>query len=88
MLVALGAGTDVDGADPGELDARALDEVVAAFPRLRFKAQFTALLVAHCERKPTSQHGTWLEGLCRAHAPHPDPDDAVERHIAAAAFAE
>ncbi len=88
MLVALGAGTDVYGSDPGELDPRALDEVVAAFPRLKFKQQFSALLVAHCERKPASQRATWLEGLCRAHARHPAPDDAVEQHIAAAGFAE
>jgi hypothetical protein len=88
MLVALGASADVYGPDPGELDARAVAEVVAAFPRLKFKQQFTALLVAHCERKPDSQRATWLEGLCRAHAAHPPPDDAVERHVAAAAFAE
>jgi hypothetical protein len=88
MLVALGAGTDVDGPDPGELDPRELGEVVAAFPRLKFKTQFTALLVAHCERKPASQRATWLEGLCRAHAPHPTPDNAVEQEIASAAFAE
>ena len=88
MLVALGAGTDVYGPDPGDLEPGALEEVVAAFPRLKFKAQFTALLVAHCQRKPDSQHATWLEGLCRAHAPHPAPDNAVEQHIAAAGFAE
>jgi hypothetical protein len=88
MLVALGAGTDVYGPDPGDLDQRELDEVVAAFPRLKFKAQFTALLVAHCERKPDSQRATWLEGLCRAHAPHPSPDNAVEQEIASAAFPE
>jgi hypothetical protein len=88
MLVALGAGTDVDGPAPGELDPRAIDEVIAAFPRLRFKAQFTALLVAHCQRKPDSQRATWLEGLCRAHAPHPAPDNAVEQEIAAAGFSE
>jgi len=88
MLVALGAGTDVDGPAAGELDRREIDEVIAAFPRLRFKAQFTALLVAHCQRKPDSQRATWLEGLCRAHAPHPAPDNAVEQEIAAAGFSE
>ncbi|HXY76649.1 MAG TPA: hypothetical protein VEH54_07045 [Steroidobacteraceae bacterium] len=87
-LVALGAGIDVYGPDPGELEPRALEEVLAAFPRLDFKRQFTALLSAHCERKPNSQRATWLEGLCRAHAaPAPD-DDAVAKHIAAAAFEE
>jgi hypothetical protein len=42
--------------------------------------------VAHCERKPASQRATWLEGLCRAHAPA--SDDAVAQHIAAAGFPE
>jgi hypothetical protein len=88
MLVALGAGTDVDGPAPGDLDPREIDAVIAAFPRLKFKAQFTALLVAHCERKPASQHGTWLESLCREHVPHATPDNAVEQEIASAAFAE
>lgn len=88
MLVALGAGIDVYGPGPGELEERQLAEVLAAFPRLGFKQRFTALLVAHCERKPDSQRATWLEGLCRAHGAHPLADDAVERHIAAAAFAE
>jgi hypothetical protein len=88
MLVALGAGTDVYGPDPRHLESRRVEEVVAAFPRLEFKRRFTALLVAHCERKPDSQRATWLEGLCRAHAAHPVPDNAVERHILAAGFGE
>ena len=88
MLVALGAVTDVYGPDPRHLESREVVEVVAAFPRLQFKQRFTALLVAHCERKPASQRATWLEGLCRAHAAHPAPDNAVEQHILAAAFAE
>jgi hypothetical protein len=88
LLVALGAGADVYGPDPGDLEPRELAEVLAAFPRLKFKEQFTALLVRHCERKPDSQRATWLEGLCRAHAAHPAPDDAVARHIAAARFSE
>jgi len=88
MLVAMGAGTDVYGPDPGELEARQLEEVLAAFPRLDFKRKFTALLIAHCERKPDSQRATWLEGLCRAHAGHLADDHAVEKHIAAAAFPE
>jgi len=88
MLVAMGAGTDVYGPDPGDLEDRQITEVLAAFPRLGFKRRFTALLIGHCERKPDSQRATWLEGLCRAHVAHPPVDDAVERHIAAASFAE
>jgi hypothetical protein len=88
MLVALGAAADVIGPDPADLDPREVDAVLGAFPRLQFKQRFTGLLVAHCQRKPDSQRGTWLEGVCRAHAARPAPDDAVERAIAAAGFAE
>lgn len=67
VLVNAGAGADVVGA--GELDARAVTEVIGAFPRLEFKTRFTALLVDHCRRKPTSEIG-WLDGLCRGTAPN------------------
>jgi hypothetical protein len=87
MLVSLGAGADVDGPDPGELEDRQIAEVLAAFPRLQFKQRFTSLLIAHCERKPESQRATWLEGLCRSHAPGVHAD-SVEQRIAAANFPE
>lgn len=87
MLVALGAGADVYGLDPGELENGQVNEVLAAFPRRRFKQRFTALLIAHCRRKPDSQRATWLEGVCRAHAPDTQ-QPTVEQHIAAAAFPE
>jgi hypothetical protein len=41
-----------------------------------------------CGDSGDSQRATWLEGLCRAHAPHPAPDNAVEHEIAAAGFSE
>jgi hypothetical protein len=88
MLVALGAAIDVDGPASGDLQAGQLEEIVAAFPRLRFKQRFTQLLVEHCERKPDSQRATWLEGVCRAHGAHLVPDNAVEQQIAAAGFTE
>ena len=87
MLVSLGAGTDVDGADPEELESRQVAEVLAAYPRLQFKQRFTSLLIAHCERKPNSQHATWLEGVCRLHATGVEAD-SVEQRIAAANFPE
>jgi HD domain len=87
MLVALGAGADVYGPDPGDFDSRQMAEVLAVFPRRQFKQRFTALLIAHCERKPNSQHGTWLEGVCRRHSAAVE-EDAVEQKIAAAQFAE
>jgi len=87
MLVALGAGADVDGLDPGEIDARRVSEILQAFPRLQFKRQFTALLTDHCRRKPTSQRATWLEGLCREQAPQAW-GDSVQQAIDAAPFPE
>ena len=86
MLVSAGAGADVDG--PGEdYDAKQVAEVVAAFPRLQFKKKFTQLAIDHCKRKPLSQRGTWLEGLCREQAPGAF-STTTEQEIAAAPFAE
>lgn len=87
MLVALGAGSDVDGPDTTVIDSARTSEIVAAFPRLQFKKQFTALAIEHCRRKPLSQRGTWLEGLCREQAPSAWTE-TVEREIATAPFAE
>ena len=87
MLVAIGAGSDVDGPDADAIDARQTAEIVAAFPRLQFKKRFTALAVDHCKRKPLSQRGTWLEGLCREQVPS-TWTDTVEREIADAPFSE
>jgi hypothetical protein len=87
MLVALGAGCDVDGPDPQSIDAARTAEICAAFPRLQFKQRFTALAIDHCKRKPLSQRSTWLEGLCREQAPAAWTD-SVEHEIASAPFAE
>lgn len=87
MLVAMGAGCDVDGPDENAIEARQIKEIVAAFPRLQFKQRFTALAVDHCKRKPLSQRGTWLEGLCREQVPSAWTD-TVEREIADAPFSE
>jgi hypothetical protein len=87
MLVALGAGADVDGLDPGAIDDKRVAETLEAFPRLQFKRQFTALLTDHCRRKPTSQRATWLEGLCREQAPQAW-GETVEQGIEAAQFPE
>ena len=87
ILVATGAGSDVDGPDAGAIDARQTEEIIAAFPRLQFKKRFTALAIDHCRRKPLSQRGTWLEGLCREQAPSAWTE-TVEHEIAAAPFSE
>jgi hypothetical protein len=88
MLVAFGAGGDVDGPSLStDAERRQLAEVVAAFPRLKFKNRFTMLLIDHCRRKPTSQRGTWLEGLCREQVPGAW-SDTVEKEIMAAPYIE
>jgi hypothetical protein len=87
QIVAIGAAGDVDGLDDGVVDDRQLAEILAAFPRLQFKKRFTALLIDHCKRKPTSQRGTWLEGLCREQAPAAW-SGSVEQDVAKANFAE
>lgn len=87
MLVAMGAGSDVLGPDSDMVDAKRTAEIVTAFPRLQFKRRFTALAVDHCKRKPLSQRGTWLEGLCREHAPSLW-SETLEAQIAAAPFPE
>jgi hypothetical protein len=88
MLVALGAGADVDGPQPGQIDAAQAARVLEAFPRLQFKREFTALLIGHCQRKPDSQQATWLQGLCAVHAHGSRGPQAVEQAIAAAPFSE
>ena len=55
--------------------------------RLQFKRRFTQLAIDHCRRKPASQRGTWLEGLCREQVPGAFAD-TVEQDIAAAPFSE
>jgi hypothetical protein len=87
ILVAIGAGSDVDGPDASSIDPARTAEIVVAFPRLQFKQRFTALAVDHCKRKPLSQRGTWLEGLCRDQVPSAWTE-TVEREIADAPFRE
>lgn len=84
VLVNAGAGADVVG--PDGLDTAAVAEVIRAFPRLKFKARFMALLIDHCRRKPTSEIG-WLDGLCRRIAPNASRP-SVEREIMDAPFRE
>jgi HD domain len=68
-LIGDGAGADVFGSQLDTLPRERVLAVVAAFPRLSFNTQFRDLLVDHCQRKPFSQRGTWLDSLCRSHNP-------------------
>jgi hypothetical protein len=68
-LVAAGAAADVVGPDPDMIAPELTKQVVAAFPRLGFKKEFQGLLTGHCQRKPESQTGTWLDGYCQSVTP-------------------
>jgi hypothetical protein len=68
-LVGSGAGADVFASQLSLLRAERVHAVVKTFPRGSFNTEFRDLLVAHCQRKPFSQRGTWLDGFCRAHNP-------------------
>jgi HD domain len=68
-LVGSGAGADVFASQLGLLRRERIHAVVKSFPRGSFNTEFRDLLVAHCQRKPFSQRGTWLDGFCRAHNP-------------------
>ncbi len=86
IVVAVGAGADVNGPS-SDFTGDEVSALLAAFPRLHFKTQFTALLVDQCRRKPLSQSGTWLEGLCREVSPTAWPAN-ITQSIAASDFAE
>lgn len=84
----LRAGITLDVVGPGSLDPKILDEVLQAFPRLKFKTRFTALLEDHCRRKPTSETETgWLDGLCRQIVADV-PRESAEKAILMAPYAE
>ena len=68
-LVGDGAGADVFGSQLDTLAEERVRTIVRAFPRLSFNTEFRDLLVAHCQRKPFAQRGTWLDGFCRLHNP-------------------
>jgi len=82
-LVGDGAGADVFGSQLGTLPAERVRTIVAAFPRRSFSTEFRDLLVDHCQRKPFSQGGTWLDGFCRVHNPAVKYPDLESRLLSA-----
>ncbi len=78
-LVGVGAGADVFGSRLKTLPPAQVDEVVAAFPRAGFKAEFRRTLIGYCTRKAGAQIGTWTDAFCRAHVPGYKFPDLEER---------
>lgn len=82
-LVGDGAGADVFGSQLHTLARERVQAITGAFPRLSFSTEFRDLLVDHCQRKPFSQGGTWLDGFCRRHNPAVKYPDLESRLLSA-----
>ncbi len=69
VVAALGIGVDVPGFGAGELPASALAQVVAAYPRMRFKTAFMDDLIEITRRKPQVTFGSFLVEVGYRHVP-------------------
>jgi hypothetical protein len=63
FLVSAGAGADVLGADPSIIPRAKLDEVVKAFPRLRFKTAFLNTCADVVRRHPEGAGRTFMRDI-------------------------
>ena len=69
VVAALGIGIDVPGFGADELPSGALEQVVAAYPRLRFKTAFMDQLIEMAKRKPQVTFGSFLVDVGYRHVP-------------------
>jgi len=69
VVAALGIGLDVPGFGADEVAPSALTQVVAAYPRLKFKAEFMNDLIAITKRKPQVTFGSFLVDVGYRHVP-------------------
>jgi hypothetical protein len=63
LLLEAGVACDVTGARSREVSARAIEELLARYPRAGFKREFTRLLRSEATRKPLSHAALLLKGL-------------------------
>ena len=63
LLLEAGVACDVTGARSREVNARAIDELLARYPRAGFKREFTQLLRSEAARKPLTHAALLLQGL-------------------------
>jgi hypothetical protein len=76
-LTHFGVALDVVGLRLDALPEGAVGDVLAAYPRTGFKADFHGLLVEHARRNPMAYAFTWFHESVRAHvAPLPTFDEA------------
>jgi hypothetical protein len=73
LLLEAGVACDVTGARSREVNARAIDGLLARYPRAGFKREFTQLLRSEAARKPLTHAALLLQGLEEriADAPYP-----------------
>jgi hypothetical protein len=73
LLLEAGVACDVTGARSREVSGRAIEELLARYPRAGFKREFTQLLRSEAARKPLSHAALLLQGLEEriADAPYP-----------------
>jgi hypothetical protein len=63
LLLEAGVACDVTGARSREVSGRAVEELLARYPRAGFKREFTQLLRSEAARKPLSHAALLLQGL-------------------------
>ena len=73
MLVGHGAGADVLGPDPAEIPADKVAEVVAAFPRLKFKEQFVKSCADVITRHPRGATRSFMRDIGERYVPNFKP---------------
>jgi hypothetical protein len=64
-LVHLGAGLDFLGLGLDHVPPKLVEEILETYPRMRFKAEFKALLVEHCRQNPAAQVLNWTDDVAR-----------------------
>jgi hypothetical protein len=63
LLLEAGVACDVTGARSREVSGRAIEELLARYPRVGFKREFTRLLRSEAARKPLTHAALLLHGL-------------------------
>lgn len=62
-LVGEGAGADVIGPDPGQISKGEVDEILAAFPRRRFKSSFVTTCADVVRRHPAGASRSFMRDI-------------------------
>ena len=86
-MVSAGAGADVTGSGLDTIEKARIDEVVAAFPRLRFKTSFVDSCVHAIRLHPSTASRTFMRDIGQRLIPEYAPPNAVDR-ISLAPFEE